>query len=161
MKKSFAFIFVLIISVAMSCENNGQWKYYHIDKDELKGTESYDNSTYTSSNGDSFWCCSHEDYAFISLDRGIFDYDFKTQCISVIVGFYEGKTLIEKCSTEFLVLQKGNTAMSTDLLSPELGKKIIKHLKTKGNVRIIASKYSGSDFDITIPKNPNIKTSIL
>jgi hypothetical protein len=38
--------------------------------------------------------------------------------------------------------------------------KIIHHLKYVGDVRIIAPRWSGPDFDITIPMNPNIKTYI-
>lgn len=160
MKKIFGFVFVLIISIAMSFSANAQWQYFHEDADELTGKDAYDMNVFLSSNEDAFIIYSNTTYVVIQSDRGIFDYDDK-KCISVLIGFYEGKTLIEKCTTKFLVTRSGDTAFSTDMLSSELGKKIIKHLKTKGNVRIIASKYSGSTFDITIPKNPNIKTSVL
>lgn len=160
MKKIFGIVFVLIISIAMSFSADAQWKYYHIDKDELKGTESFDINSFVSDNGDKFCIFSHLNEISINVNKGIFDYDIN-EYVTVLVGFYDGKTLIDKCSTKFWVTAQGKTAFSVDYLEEGLGKKIIKHLKTKGNVRIIASKYSGSDFDITIPKNPNIKTSVL
>ena len=160
MKKSFAFIFVLIISGIMGFSADAQSLYFHDDADELKGTKAYDVSAFMSSNGDTLFIYSDMNNVSINAGRGIFDYD-DNGCVSVLVGFYDGKTLVEKCLTKFRVSQQGDGAFTADYLEEGIGKKIIKHLKTKGNVRIIASKYSGSDFDITIPKNPNIKTSIL
>lgn len=41
----------------------------------------------------------------------------------------------------------------------KIGKQIINHIRYKGDVRIIASKFHDSDFDVRMTKNPNIRVS--
>ena len=100
MKKSFAFIFVLITSGIMGFSADAQWRYFHDDADELKGTKAYDVSAFMSSNGDTLFIYSDMNNVSINAGRGIFDYD-DNGCVSVLVGFYDGKTLVEKCLTKF------------------------------------------------------------
>lgn len=124
---------------------------------------------YMTQSGDAFVCADDGDISIISLatNKGIFDYSGYTMYVTI--RFYKNNDLIH---TEFIRLTHNDnyrnfaysdyTNLSLSQLNHTLdcNSKIIHHLKYVGNVRIIAPKYSGSDFDITIPMNPNIKTYI-
>ena len=152
-------IFVLIATLfAMFITNvaNAQWEEPRFYKaDELKGEDAYYSNCYISDDG-AFVCWSNEDTIKIISDRGIFDYH--DSYVKVIVGFYENNNLIEKVTTKFFVPERNSScALTSDFYSKGLGKKIINHLKNKGEVRFIASKFRGADFDMTVPMNKNIK----
>lgn len=158
MKKFITIIFTAIVTmVAFSINANAQWITEYYEGDELKGTSSHYANGYFGDCGH-FTCSSTNTKILIATDRGIFDYNSNRynsdHYVSVTVGFYEKNILVEKVETRFYV-PNGNS--DTAISSKDLGEKIINHLKNVGNVRIIASKYSGADFDLTIPMNPDIK----
>ena len=124
--------------------------------DELKGEEAYYSNQFIGDD-DYFVSWSNETQIKIGTRRGIFDYN--DNYVSVIVGFYVNDELDEKITTKFFV-PKGdsNTAYTSEYKAPaNLGSKIINHLKTKGKVRFIVPKYSGADFDLTVPMNKDLK----
>jgi len=148
-------IFVFLFSVSNNA--NAQWqpaKFY--EADELKGEDAYFSNHYVGDSGHLI-CWSNETDVKIITDRGIFDYD--DNYVKVVVGFYEGDKLVEKVTTKFFVPDgDSDTAYTSSYNEPKnLGWKIMQHLKTKGKVRIIAPKFSGADFDLTIPMNKDMK----
>lgn len=153
MKKFIIIIAAVILSIVNA---NAQWNSpsYH-EGDELKGTGAYYSNLYIDDDG-YFICWSNSTDIKIAAKRGIFDYD--DNYVSVLIGFYKGTELIEKVNTKFFVPDgDSNTAYSSEYKTKGLGEKVINHLKTVGNVRIIAPKYSGADFDLTIPMNKDLK----
>lgn len=151
-------IFILcLMAFVMGVNANAQnWEIDYHQADDLKGTEGYYSNYYSDTNGNYFVCWSNDTDVKIGTRRGIFDYD--DNYVFVIIGFYENGSLIEK-ETSYFYVPRGdsNTAFTSIYKSPNLGTKIINHLKNVGNVRIIARKYSGADFDIVIPMNSNLK----
>lgn len=153
MKKFFLFVLSLFIAHVI----NAQWQSPHYyPADELRGEEAYYANQYVGNAG-YFVSWSNESKIKIGTSRGIFDYH--DNYVTVIVGFYVGDELEEKVTTEFFVPNgDSDTAYTSGYRQPrDLGGKIINHLKTKGKVRFIASKYSGADFDLTVPMNKNLK----
>ena len=155
-----ALIAIFIATISMSYTAMAQWQSpsYH-DADELTGQSAYYANLYVGENG-YFVCWSNTDDVKISTKSGIFDYN-RDNYVSVIIGFYEGDKLTEKVTTKFYVPRgDSDVAICSKYNTPkDLGKKIVTHIKTKGSVRIIASKFSGSDFDLTIPMNEDMKVS--
>lgn len=147
---------LLLAAILIADVASAQWLEPHYSPaDELKGTEAYYSNMYRSEVG-YFVSWSNETDIKIGTDRGIFDYD--DNYVTVIVGFYVGDSLEEKVTAKFYVPDgDSDTAYSSSYRSPGLGEKIINHLKTKGKVRFIASRYSGGDFDMTVPMNKNLK----
>lgn len=161
MKKIFALI---LMSLAVCVNANAQnWRNYYNKADELKGTSSHYTNVYINSNGDSFVCWSNTNKSQIVADSGIFDYStsfFYSQVIkttTALVGYYKNGYLIERERITFYV---HNGDCNIAYPSVQKSHKIIRHLKYVGDVRIIVPKYSGSDFDITIPMNSNISTTL-
>jgi len=159
MKKFFRFVFVTLVTiVSMYNVSFGQvWKSTYHEADELKDEDAYYSNLFVDNKGDAFVSWSNTNDVKVVSNRGIFDYD-RYNFVKGIVGFYENGQLMEKVSVNFYV-PKGdaNNAYTSDIIDKTIGKKIITHLKTKGNVRIILSKYSGADFDLMIPMNKDIK----
>ena len=147
--------------------NAGFWYTNHHKADELRGTKEYYSNVYNDG-GDYFKCYndgSGRDYIMIGADMGIFDYenykyfysDYKYMYATI--GFYKNGNLIERASFRFN-LYRGDFDFAYSGDGDKLSTKIINHLKNVGDVRIIAPKYSGPDFDITIPMNPNLITNV-
>lgn len=154
MKKFFILcLMALVVCVNVNAQN--VWEVDYHQADELKGTKGYYSNFYVDTNGNYFVCWSNDTDVKIGTRRGIFDYS--GNYVSVMVGFYKDTTLIEKETTYFYVPNGDSNTAYTSYKCPNLGNKIINHLKNVGNVRIIANKYSGADFDIVIPMNPNLK----
>lgn len=156
-------IFILVMSLFVCINANAQWSVSVIKGDELKGTEDCYANVYDFSNG-YFVCWSNDTSIKIGTNVGIFDYDTEYgsyssfQYTNVIIGFYVDGTLTEKVMAKFYVPDgKSNTAYTSDIKNKGLGVKIINHIKTKGDVRIIAPRYGRVDFDITIPMNNTLK----
>lgn len=143
---------VFVMCVNANAQN---WEINYHQADELKGTEGYYSNYYRVTNGNYFVCWSNETDVKIGTRQGIFDYD--DNYVFVIVGFYENGSLVKKETSYFYVPRGDSDTAYTSYKSPKLGAKIINHLKNVGNVRIIAPKYSGGDFDIVIPMNSNLK----
>lgn len=154
--KKFLVICSMAIMMCMNVNAQNEWVYDYHEGDELKGIEEYYSNYYSDKNGDYFVCWNNSDVVKIGTENGIFDcrlssYGYSAQySVYVIVGFYKDGELIKKETAHFDVPRdKFSVAFS----SRKIGKKIIKHLKETGDVRIIASKYGKSDFDILIPMN--------
>ena len=140
---------LLAISATLFAFNAmAQWSTDSHKGDELLGTAPYKSYTYTASNGDSFIYWSN-DYNFrLYAAKGIFFY--KGDFVNAVVGYYSGDELINRESVELYVPEgKPNTAQADN--NWELADRIITHIENGGRVRIVADKYSGADFDITIP----------
>jgi hypothetical protein len=142
-----------VMCVNANAQND--WEVDYHQADELKGIEGYYSNFYVDTNGNYFVCWSNDTDVKIGTRGGIFDYS--DNYVFVIVGFYKDTTLTEKETTYFYVPDGDSNTAYTSYKCPNLGNKIINHLKNVGNVRIIACKYSGADFDIVIPMNPNLK----
>ena len=155
--KKFIITIILALVASISFTSYAQWqtpKYYPAD--DLTGTNAYYSNLYVGGEMGALVIWSNEDDVKLMAGRGIFDYD--DNYVSVLVGFYEGDKLVEKVSAEFYVPNgDSNTAYTSDYKNPNLAIKIINHLRTKGKVRFVASKYSGPDFDLTVPMNKNLK----
>ena len=145
-----------IVLLVLAFSAGAQWRTSFHEADELKGTEEYTSSLYISETGDAFVCWSNEDGIKIVAGRGIFDYD--DNYVLAIIGFYEDGRMVDKVTTRLFVPDgSADAAYSSEYRSPGLGKKIKEHLRTRGDVRILASKYSGADFDIRIPMNTDLQ----
>lgn len=147
-------ILICFILTLVSISGYSQWvvpKYYPAD--ELTGEAAYYSNAYNKTGVGKFIAWSDKSTVKLVTSSGIFDY--KDSYVTVLIGFYEGSTLVEKTTAEFWV-PDGNsyTAYSLD---DNLGKKILEHIKTKGKVRFVAPRYSGADFDLTVPMNKNLK----
>lgn len=151
---------LLLATLFISTVTFAQWSIRHIDADELRGQEECYFNFYNSPKGDSFSFGSTQPLSFIIGTRsGIFNYGddaFGYHTLKVIVGYYVGKELVDK-ATETLYISKDGNSNYAGSLGGELANKVVNHLKTKGDVRIIAPKYSGSDYDVRIPMNKNLK----
>lgn len=165
MKKFFALI-LMSLAVCVNA-NAGFWYTNHHKADELIGTKEYYSNVYYDG-GDYFKCYNNgsgRDYIMIGADMGIFDYeDYKYiysdyKYMYATIGFYKNGHLIERASFRFN-LYRGDYDFAYSGDNDKLSTKIINHLKNVGDVRIIAPKYSGPDFDITIPMNPDLITDI-
>ena len=154
MKKILTIALLGFIAItAFSFNAKAEWNQpTYCPSDELRGTEAYYANFYDGNSG-YFVSWSNEDKVKIGTRRGIFDYN-SYHFVSVLVGFYEGDKLIKKETTSFYV-PKGDS--DTAYSNSDIGKRITTHLKTTGKVRIIASTYSGLDFDLLIPMNKNLK----
>ena len=175
MKKIFALI---LMSLAVCVNANAEWYRNYFKADELREQEAYYANVYDCSIG-RFICWSNEDRVRIECGSGIFDVGYSSVS-RVRIGLYKGNELIELIKDvscwvpdgdyDHAYIDKSSCYVNGEYVSSfengkltggyNIGYKIIHHLKYVGGVRIIAPKYSGPDFEITIPMNPNIKTYI-
>ena len=161
-------IFILCFAIVAICTNtNAQyygfcdWTEVYLEADELKGKKERYSNAYVKDNGDFFACFSDDKYVIIKTQDGFFNYNYEYNnfVVDVTIGFYKDNILIEKDVVHFRTMsESGYSNVAFSYIGD--GKKIIKHLKYIGDVRIIAPKYGDKDFDITIPMNPNIRTNI-
>lgn len=148
-------ILLLTISLVCLCATaNAQWKVSTIKGDALKGTTDAIAYEY---GGHNYFVCWDNNYSLkIGCTSGIFNPRASSlnRNVDVTIGLYEGDTLVEKLKVGFWLNDELDAAYG---LTKSVNKKIIKHLKTKGDVRIIAQKYRGADYDLTLPMNPDIR----
>lgn len=175
MKKIFALI---LMSLAVCVNANAEWYRNYFKADELREQEAYYANIYSCSTG-RFICWSNSDRVRIECEDGIF-HGATIYFTRVRIGLYKGDKLIELIKNadgdipegdyNHAYIDKSSCYVNGEYISAfengeltggyNIGYKIIHHLKYVGSVRIIATKYSGPDFEITIPMNPNIKTYI-
>ena len=151
-------ILICFILTLVSISGYSQWvvpKYYPAD--ELTGEAAHYSNTYNKTGVGKFIAWSNESTVRLVTSSGIFD--CRDSYVTVLIGFYEGSTLVEKTTAKFWVPNgDSDTAYSSSLgRNRNLGKKILEHIKTKGKVRFVAPRYSGADFDLTVPMNKNLK----
>lgn len=149
MKKIFALI---LMSLAVCVNANAGWDKRYFKADELREQEAYYANVYYGGHG-CFVCWSNIDRVRIECYDGIFDDD---RCARI--GFYKDGKMIDM--EKFVSIHQYNGDYDQVYISEVIGHKIIHHLKYVGDVRIIAPRWSGADFDITIPMNPNLITDI-
>lgn len=151
MKKFFIALVMCFFAIAANALN--EWTPITIDGDELKGTTSYVVYNYDTGEG----CLGFYDSTNILVimsDRGIFDYDIYDYVKGVVIGLYDAKgKLIERVETPtdrtFRVSSHGKAAFCT---RNDVNSRVVEFIKNnKGYVRIVADKYSGSDFDVKVP----------
>lgn len=152
--KRFVMTFFAALVAFFAVSNSAyaqKWQSLYSPADELKGEAEYYVYYVEAPNGDSICLYSNENYIKIISGRGIFDYN--SNYVSVLVGFYEGDTLVNKVKTVFFVPDRNaSVAYTSKYKNPTLAKDVVDWLKSNGEVRIIASKYSNADFDVTAPK---------
>lgn len=149
-------ILICFILTLISISGYSQWmtpEYYPAD--ELTGEAAYYSNVYNETGVGMFIAWSNESTVKLVTDRSIFDY--KDSYVTVLIGFYEGSTLVEKTTAKFWVPDGNSHRAYSSFLDSNLGKKILEHIKTKGKVRFVAPRYSGADFDLTVPMNKNLK----
>lgn len=134
------------------------WNITHTDGDELKGIEPSYISIFQAEDGDAFIINGGDNPGIAILsDNRIFDYD-SNGYVSALIGFYIDGALDHKETAKFFV-GKGRATMGALFASrnKKIFLDIINHLRSKGDVRVVADKYSGSDYDVTATMNPDIK----
>ena len=150
-------ILICFILTLVSISGYSQWmapEYYPAD--ELTGAAAHCINTY-SETGAGIFSAQDDSALLLVSNKGIFDYYriYSLYAVDVLIGFYEGSTLVEKTNATFKVLNSDSrVAGCTD---DTLVKKILEYIKTKGKVRFIAPRYSGADFDLTVPMNKDLK----
>lgn len=150
--------------------STGGWQITQKEADELKGNAAYSSYVYNQPGMGSFVFWGYNEHQFrIISDNGVFNYESGYNRFSgsysgenVAVGLYDGNDkLIEKFNM-WLDRDKSksgtflNTRNAGSMINPvgQKGKvkKIFKHLQgDSGYVRIVASRYNHTDFDIKIP----------
>ena len=149
MKKIFA---IILMSLAVCVNANAGWDKRYFKADELREQEAYYANVYYGGYG-CFVCWSNIDRVRIECYDGIFDDD---RCARI--GFYKDGKMIDM--EKFVSIHQYNGDYDQVYINAVIGHKIIHHLKYVGDVRIIAPRWSGADFDFTIPMNPNLITDI-
>ena len=143
--------FILCLMALVMCVNanaQNEWIVEYVPVDELTG----DGGNYINIYADEecfFGFRSDLDVVTISTFKGIFDYEDGR--ISVLIGYYKDGVLIEKETKYFLMGNK------SDMAACRGKSKIVNHLKNVGDIRIVTDRYDRSNFDLTIPMNPNLK----
>lgn len=157
--KNFLAICSMAIMMCMNVNAQNEWEIIYSEGDELKDIEECYANYYSDKNGDYFVCFDNSNAVLIGTENDIFDCllnldDYKTYITYVIVGFYKDGELFKKETTRFYAKHDDFSVVAS---SPKIGKKIIKHLKETGDVRIIACKYGKTYFDILLPMNKDLK----
>jgi hypothetical protein len=150
------------MAISINVNANTNWDIFYNNADELKETPAHYSNIYTDENNNYFVCWSHNNSIKIGTGSGIFNRFYSTSkylsicnnTMVALVGYYKNGVLIEKENITFYV-PSGDMDTAYPYLN-KFSRKIIRHLKYVGDVRIVADKYSGAHFDITIPMNSNI-----
>jgi hypothetical protein len=152
MKK--AFILTVLLLCVSTFANAQKWNISKTAGDPLKGTT--DAFAYRCGGNNYFYCYSDTHIIKIGCSKAIFNPRPSTfnRYVDVTIGFYVGETLVDKVKAMFDLNDRLDAAYC---FRRGLNKKIITHLKTKGHIRILASTYSGDDYDLRLPMNPEIR----
>ena len=153
-------IIIMLLSIVFSMD--AQWRVRSVKGDELKRTKDRLMNRFTAENKDEV-IIMNDGTIMLYSENGIFDINIGDHYgVEGIIGFYENNKLIKKIIKGFSVSLKNPdcAALLGGYDEDKIGDQIINHLKYKGDVRIIMSKFRGSDFDVRMPKNPNMKASI-
>lgn len=153
MKRLFLLVFLLLNVCTFA--NAQKWRIYATKGDALKGTADVIVNR-TGRGGNYFICWSDSHIIKIGCSDGIFNTRSTTMLryVDVTIGFYKGETLVDKVKVMFSVNDSYNAAYC---YRRGLNRRIIEHIKTKGDVRLFAPKYTGDDYDVKLPMNPDIR----
>lgn len=153
--KKVLWLIVCLMTMVVSVNAQNGWETYKSGGDELKGSSPYVAHIYRCKEGEICLCDNSESTFLVATYNGIFDYDVDNYVKGAIIGLYDiNGNLIEKIKTPtqrtFWVIEENGDVMSC--IKKDVREKIVSFLKNqKGFVRIIAERYSRSDFDIKIP----------
>ena len=150
---------VLLLLASLTAEAQGRWEVVHNEADPMKGEVERDVYIYSADNIGSVvvWDWSKADFRLIT-NKGLFNIwvSSGSAFAPVKVGFYNDSGELEKMFSITLVPEDNSMKkrlVTSDFYFGGRGdiKKIISRMKSgKGYVRIIASRYNESDFDIKI-----------
>jgi hypothetical protein len=150
--KRLLILTLLFLGVCASA-NAQKWDISYEKGNPVKNTE--DHVVNQFGLGLYFRCRSNSSNLTIGCSYGIFHPKNNfNQHVDVTIGLYEGDTLVEKIKAVFWL---GDTLDVAFSFRKQLNKRIIEHLKTKGDVRIYAPKYRGDNYDLRLPMNPEIR----
>ena len=157
MKRIFSIV-IMLLSIAFSM--NAQWRVSHVEGDDLKGKKEHYINSFTAKNDDAVIIQSDDTSILLYSDNGVFDITMNDD-FDVIIGFYENGKLTKKIQAKFHSSMNylDYAILHENYDENKIGKQIINHIRFKGDVRIIAPKFRGSDFDVRMTKNPNIRVS--
>ena len=153
--KKVLWLIVCLMTMVVSVNAQNGWETRKSGGDELKGYSPSVAHLYKCDEGDICFFDGSESTFMVSTYNGFFDYDVDDYVKGAIIGLYDiNDNLIEKIKTPtqrtFWVGEKNHHIMVC--VKKDVGEKIVSFLKNqKGFVRIIAERYSRSDFDIKIP----------
>lgn len=143
--------FILCLMAFVICVNaNAQnvWEVDYVPVDELTSDGGYYFYYYENEELNSLFFATKHDFVVISTFKGWFDYEDNR--ISVLIGYYQDGTLIEK-ETKYFIKGNSDSAML-------IGKsKIVNHLRNVGDIRIVTKQHNYYNFDLTIPMFPRLE----
>ena len=154
--------FIKIIGISLVCilsfafNAKAQWSITFKKGDEMLNTPGGYQCIYSDIlSGDGGGYSKSNDIFIILSNNGIFNCVKISgiNIINVIIGYYKDGKLIEKEDDIAAV----NDSKDGACLTLESSKKIIDYLRTEGDVRIYAEKYSRGNYDVTFPMNTTLK----
>lgn len=150
---------LLTLLVLLNLSAHAQWTIAYNKPDELKGTSSFYTNIFSTEDGDAISFRSDNDIILISSKNGQFAAD--NNKIHVLIGLYVKGEIVKKIEYDYPTSAKTtpNLGIRNTYLKPTRSM-ILKHLRCNGDVRIVVSRLHSADFDVTIPKNSDIKYSI-
>ena len=160
---------VLFVLVSLTTGAQGKWEVVHNEADPMKGEVERDVYIFRADDVGSLvvWDWSKADLRLIT-NKGLFNTWVSSGSVfsPVKFGFYNDKNELEKMFTVSLVPEVNSGKKRIVTADFYFGgrndiKKIISRLKSgKGYVRIIASRYNDSDFDIKVIPFDQQKSSV-
>ena len=156
--KKVLWLIVCLMTMVVSVNAQNGWETLKSGGDELKGSSPSVEHLYKCDEGEICFFDGSESIFMVVTYNGFFDYDVDNYVKGAIIGLYDiNDNLIEKIKTPtqrtFWVGWVGEENKDMmGCIKKDVGEKIVSFLKNqKGFVRIIAERYSRSDFDIKIP----------
>jgi hypothetical protein len=147
---------VCLMTMVFSANAQNGWEKTKFPGDELKGEKETCLNIYTNDEGSFVFSDEKDDGFMVTTQRGFFDYDIDNYAKGTIIGLYDQNgVLLEKMDlptqrTFFTTSSSNHKTMGC--IKKAAAKKIISFIKEqKGYVRIIAERYSRTDFDIKVP----------
>lgn len=142
------FLFLVLLSIS-SISSYAEWKV--VKSDNIN--DDYNLNVFYTEEG--YFMCGFNNDIFIKTYNSIFDFDDDNN-ISALISLYENDRVIENLTINFFVSDIADGAISLNRGNEDNINKIMTHIKTKGNVRIVINRYRYSSFDVTIPMNKNL-----
>ena len=170
MKRIVSITIALMMAIAMSAQEEGEWQKHESKADELKGSTGGTYYTYTVPGVGGFMFNDFDTYQYSIISDGV-QFNIETGYsqfagsyagITVLVGIYDDDGQLKEKFKMWLdrMDNMGNYAVKTrnagGMANPvgQKGKvkKIFKALQSDGGyVRIVAERFQRNDFDLKIP----------
>ena len=150
MKKFFILALSLILCTISYAQS---WKVESLKGDKTRGIEDCYRTSYTD-NGDKFTFHSSKNIIILDCQDNFFSPNFKDlDYLDVTFFFYVGNQMIMEKKAKFRL----TSSLTKAIYGGDISKEVFNHIKTKGDVRIIACKYTNKElFNINIPKNTTL-----